>query len=290
MTLEAHERSELEALARKLESLRDWLQQPLPAREPVDWQAWSAYLAGIKGAVGNLDNGASFVACMLAKEYLAAHHSLKPYDAGAKRQGAAGMDVDVVTVDGKRVAGEIKTTEPYGENDFGARQRDEVLKDLERLEAAEAAHKYFFVVSPRAYRILQKRYAGRFPGVTIVLLGAPPASATAQERPWPAERPAVTRRVAPVPTVSSVRTGGSLAEQIRRYVRDQIVEPARQRGQKTVTFTASEIHNGLGLRENRMPSVCQAIDTPIFLDYASVTLVRREGPQLSTTAKWTFAV
>ena len=76
------------------------------------------------------------------------------------------------------------------------------------------------------------------------------------------------------------------AEEVRRYAFKKIQE-ARQKGEKTVTFTALEIHKGMGLTQ-RFPLVCSAIDADKFLDYASVILISREGPKQSTTARWTF--
>ena len=76
------------------------------------------------------------------------------------------------------------------------------------------------------------------------------------------------------------------ADEVRRYALKKIQE-ARQKGDKTISFTALEIHKGLGLNQ-RFPLVCSAIDADKFLDYASVILIKREGPKQSTTVRWTF--
>ena len=76
------------------------------------------------------------------------------------------------------------------------------------------------------------------------------------------------------------------AEEVRRYAFKQI-QLARQRGEKTISFTALEIHKGMGLNQ-RFPLVCKPIDAGKFLDYASVILIKREGPKQSTTARWVF--
>lgn len=76
------------------------------------------------------------------------------------------------------------------------------------------------------------------------------------------------------------------AEEVRRYALKKIQE-ARQKREKTVSFTALEIHKGMGLTQ-RFPLVCSAIDADKFLDYASVILIRSEGPKQSSTARWTF--
>ena len=85
------------------------------------------------------------------------------------------------------------------------------------------------------------------------------------------------------------------ADRIREYVKENFVAPARSRGQTTVTFRASEVHSGVKKvysieQGHRMPAVCSAIDTDLFLDYASVTLVKREGPVQGASVVWTFRV
>ena len=77
------------------------------------------------------------------------------------------------------------------------------------------------------------------------------------------------------------------AEKVREYARVTFIEPARSRGEKTVTFTSSDIHKGMGLK-SRFPLVCSAIDAGKFQDYASVILVRRDGPRQSSTVQWVF--
>jgi 5-methylcytosine-specific restriction enzyme B len=77
------------------------------------------------------------------------------------------------------------------------------------------------------------------------------------------------------------------ANDVRRYALVVFIEPARRRGENTVSFSAKDIHNGMSL-DNRFPLVCSSIDTDKFLDYASVILVERVGPKQSSTVRWTF--
>ena len=65
---------------------------------------------------------------------------------------------------------EIKTTIPHKLNDFGAAQKKEIKKDLERLEYSSEAHKYFFVVNANTERILRAKYSKEYPSVEIVNL------------------------------------------------------------------------------------------------------------------------
>jgi hypothetical protein len=79
------------------------------------------------------------------------------------------------------------------------------------------------------------------------------------------------------------------ANEIRYFVLKNYIQPARNRSEKTVSFTAADIHEAMSF-ENRYPLVCSSIDTDKFLDYASVTLVSRKGPKQSNTVQWVFAL
>ncbi len=77
------------------------------------------------------------------------------------------------------------------------------------------------------------------------------------------------------------------ANEIREYALVAFIKPARRRGDKTVTLSSSDIHQGMGLH-NSFPAVCSAIDTELFREYASVILAKRDGPKESSTVRWAF--
>lgn len=79
------------------------------------------------------------------------------------------------------------------------------------------------------------------------------------------------------------------AHEIRQFVIKTYIQPARSRSEKIVSFSAEDIHNTMGLQK-RFPLVCSSIDTDKFLDFASVTLIKREGPKQSNTVRWTFSL
>ncbi len=96
---------------------------------------------------------------------------MQPFDVAAKAQGAPGLDIDAMTEDGERVVGEIKTTVPYNGPDLGASQQATFQKDFDKLRAAEAERKYFFVTNEAVFRLMQRsRYARELEGVTVVLV------------------------------------------------------------------------------------------------------------------------
>ncbi|MHC1739515.1 MAG: hypothetical protein AB9897_00205 [Anaerolineaceae bacterium] len=86
-----------------------------------------------------------------------------------------------------------------------------------------------------------------------------------------------------------VKEESSNADDIRKYAKTKFITPARQKGEKTVTFSASEIHDGLGYNSH-FPAVCSAIDARKFLEFARVKLIKRAGVKQGATAKWTFEV
>jgi hypothetical protein len=156
-----------EIIRKKDRVLRDFLREStLP--DHIDAQTWLTYLTGIKSALGNLNNDLAFVATLLVKHYLQDRFGISDFDAAGKAQGAAGVDIEAVTKDGKPIVGELKTTKPY-QPAFGAQQRTMMLKDLKRLAASDATHRFMFVADPDAFTALCKpAFANRVPGVEIV--------------------------------------------------------------------------------------------------------------------------
>ncbi len=138
--------------------------------DPVDPVALYDVLSSRRQIQGNLSNDVSFAASLLAKKYLLSAFGAE-FDAAAKPQGAAGIDIDVQAPDGSRIVAEIKTTVPYQFADFGAQQAESFKRDFAKLAAADAVHKFLFVSEPSAFSVVTKpKYTKLIPGVRIVLL------------------------------------------------------------------------------------------------------------------------
>jgi len=84
---------------------------------------------------------------------------------------------------------------------------------------------------------------------------------------------------------------GSQAETIRQHLLERYFEPARRRGETLVTVRAGDIHKELGLR-NRVPNVCQAMESRILERNARVRISSKQGPPkgFGTTLTITYAV
>ncbi len=170
MRLTPNERTSLHHVRNTIESLAAYLNgRNLPDVEASAGE-WYAYLSAMKAIVGNASNALSFVATLMAEEYLCGALGMESFDAAAKAMGASGLDIDELTLDNKRVIGEIKTTTPFLEHDLGAAQKTAFKKDFAKLNGTPADHKFFFVTDERAFRIVVSKYAHHIPDVTIVLL------------------------------------------------------------------------------------------------------------------------
>ena len=150
--IEENEIRYLKAVQNKDRRLRDFLNsQPFP--NTPSSETLFQYLTEIKSILGNHHNDISFVASLLAKDFLTERFEGLRWDAAEKAQGAAGLDIDLGWND-LRIIGEIKTTVPY-QKGFGAQQKAAIKKDLKKLRENEAAHKFMMVTSDEAYETLK---------------------------------------------------------------------------------------------------------------------------------------
>jgi hypothetical protein len=164
--LTASERSYVNNILAKTAAVGGLLGGSAPAKSPRELLA---YLTDLKNALGNLNNDISFVASLLVKPFLRERFGIE-FDAALKPQGAAGPDIECVLPDGNLIVGEIKTTKPY-QPGFGAKQKEEIRKDLLRLSNSAAAHRFMFVTDSECYRtICGKAFSSRAPGVEVVNL------------------------------------------------------------------------------------------------------------------------
>lgn len=79
----------------------------------------------------------------------------------------------------------------------------------------------------------------------------------------------------------------TLAGQIRNYVTENFVLPARARGDRMLTIRAGDVHSGLGLK-HRVPSVCSVLGAHKFQENNQMSLIEREGPQNGSVTKFVF--
>ncbi len=124
----------------------------------------------VKEILGNFNTDVSFISCLMAKDYLCNRFTFNEFDVSEKSQSAPGLDIVVYTDESKKIIGEIKTTNPYKENDFGAQQIVSLRKDFEKLKLNSADYKFLFVTNKKAFEILKRKYINELPNINLVLL------------------------------------------------------------------------------------------------------------------------
>jgi hypothetical protein len=158
-------------IADRVAQVRDFLSANTLA-DPPDPTQWHSFISALRKIQGNISNDGSFIAALLAKQYLRSKFGIE-FDAAAKPQGAPGIDIDVKSADGHRVVAEIKTTVPYQASDFGAQQAASFKKDFAKLAISDAVHKFLFVTDSVAFEALKRdKYTKLMPGVRIVHLAS----------------------------------------------------------------------------------------------------------------------
>lgn len=81
----------------------------------------------------------------------------------------------------------------------------------------------------------------------------------------------------------------SVSDVVREYATDTYVRPTLRRGGRTVSINVGEVHRAVALR-NRVPLVCQALESAKFLKANELELISKTGPASgqSTTVTYTY--
>jgi hypothetical protein len=82
------------------------------------------------------------------------------------------------------------------------------------------------------------------------------------------------------------------SDQVRAYVRNHYIAPARKAGLSTVRVRAGEVHKALKWDLRRVPQVCAALSTRKFLVSANLELLKKSGPPSgqSTTVEFLYKI
>jgi hypothetical protein len=76
-------------------------------------------------------------------------------------------------------------------------------------------------------------------------------------------------------------------DSIRSYAIEQYVVPARRKGEQRVQIVAGDVHRGLRLK-NRVPNVCNALTSRIFLKENSLEIEDVSGPPSGMGTRMTY--
>lgn len=80
------------------------------------------------------------------------------------------------------------------------------------------------------------------------------------------------------------------SDQVRSFVQEHYIAPARKVGASAVTVRVREVHKALKWELRRIPQVCAALSTRKFQRSAHVELLKKTGPPSgqSTTVEFTY--
>jgi hypothetical protein len=83
----------------------------------------------------------------------------------------------------------------------------------------------------------------------------------------------------------------SVSDEVRQYATDKYVRPTQHRGERTLSINVGEVHRAVALR-NRVPLVCQALESQKFLQANELKLISKTGPPSgqSTTVTYTYEI
>jgi 5-methylcytosine-specific restriction protein B len=77
------------------------------------------------------------------------------------------------------------------------------------------------------------------------------------------------------------------ADDIRRFVVREYIEPARAKGLKIVKVRVGDVNAAMGL-DSRQPAIAGALGALKFLSLAKVKLIDRKGPHQGANLVFTF--
>lgn len=94
-----------------------------------------------------------------------------------------------------------------------------------------------------------------------------------------------------VPSVSGAAP--SQADKIRKHITEQVVKPARIRGETSIEIISGDVHKSMGL-QNALPAVCSVLEGAALAQLANMRLVERHSPigsdKPSSTIRYQFAL
>jgi hypothetical protein len=81
----------------------------------------------------------------------------------------------------------------------------------------------------------------------------------------------------------------SVSDTVRQHATEMYVRPTQRRGGRTLSINVGEVHRAVSLR-NRVPLVCQALESDKFLRANQLKLIAKTGPPSgqSTTVTYTY--
>ena len=79
----------------------------------------------------------------------------------------------------------------------------------------------------------------------------------------------------------------SYPDQVRAYCNMQFLDPARRRGDYSITIRAGDVHSAL-IYKNQFPLVCAALGTSVFEESNKLVRISIDGPLNSANTLFTY--
>ena len=102
--------------------------------------------------------------------------------------------------------------------------------------------------------------------------------------------PEIAKKIGVPPVSGSVP---SQADNIRKYITERLVKPARSRRETSIEIISGDVHNSMGLK-NALPAVCSVLEGAALAQLANIRLVKRLSPidsdKPSSTIRYRFAL
>lgn len=102
--------------------------------------------------------------------------------------------------------------------------------------------------------------------------------------------PEIAKKIGVPPVSGSVP---SQADNIRKYITERLVNPARSRRETSIEIISGDVHNSMGLK-NALPAVCSVLEGAALAQLANIRLVKRLSPidsdKPSSTIRYRFAL
>lgn len=81
----------------------------------------------------------------------------------------------------------------------------------------------------------------------------------------------------------------SLVDEVRVFIQERYVRPARDKGAKVITIKAGEIQKEMGLK-GKIPTICSALSSKKLQEASGIRLLKREGPSCGAEATYTYEI
>lgn len=164
-----NEITDFNEISNRISKVREYLNGCNNSYNPNDIDDLLKDCLSIKDLLGNLGAEINFLTLQKAKLFLEKEYKQPLPDVLLKDVNSQGFKIDYRLNNGKRIIAEAKITTPIRGN-FGAQQKKEIQKVLDKLKIEEADYKYLFVTNVDTANILHIHYSMDLVGINVEII------------------------------------------------------------------------------------------------------------------------